>query len=89
MSSKYAQRRNTYGDLFSDEELGVARHLTNEYWRTNRCLRRVHRFDELVQDCLIHWLDVRETYNAERGSVPEDLHVGVWWRTSFADAFAT
>lgn len=68
MSSNYASKRSTYGDLFSDEELGVVRHLVHEYRRTNRCLLWVHGFDELVQDCLVHWLDVRETYNAEKGA---------------------
>ena len=68
MSSNYASKRSTYGDLFFDEELGVVRHLVHEYRRTNRCLLWVHGFDELVQDCLVHWLDVRETYNAEKGA---------------------
>jgi RNA polymerase sigma factor (sigma-70 family) len=58
-----AQKR--YGDLFSDEELGVVMYLVHSYWRSNNCLRWVYEREELVQDCLIHWLDNRESYHAE------------------------
>lgn len=39
-------------------EIAVAKKLVGEYRRRSRILGR-HEFDDLVQDCLLHWIGVR------------------------------
>ena len=40
-------------------EIAVAKKLVGEYRRRSRILGR-HEFDDLVQDCLLHWIAVRQ-----------------------------
>lgn len=68
MSPKYASKRNTYGDLFASWEIAVAKNLILKYERTYRCLKRVHEFEDLLQECLLHWWEVRETYDGTLGA---------------------
>lgn len=68
MSQKSAQKRNAYGDVFSDWEIAIAKKLILEYGRTYRCLKRVHEFEDLLQECLSHWLEKRGSYREGRGA---------------------
>jgi len=54
-----------YGGLFEGWELSVAKRLVNDYRKQWKCLER-EGFDDLLQECLIHWLDVRDGYDAGR-----------------------
>ena len=56
-----------YGGLFESWELGVAKRVINDYRREHRNLAR-EGFDDLLQECLIHWLDVRDQYDPSRGA---------------------
>ena len=56
-----------YGGLFESWELGVAKRVINDYRREHRNLAR-EGFDDLLQECLIHWLDVRDQYDPGRGA---------------------
>lgn len=55
----------SYGSLFENWEIGVARKLINDYRRKWKCLER-EDFDDLLQECLMHWLEVRSEYNPSR-----------------------
>ena len=46
------------GDGLDKWEIAVAKKLVGEYRRRSRILGR-HEFDDLVQDCLLHWIGVR------------------------------
>lgn len=54
-----------YGGLFEGWELAVAKRLVNDYRKQWKCLER-EGFDDLLQECLMHWLDVRDGYDAGR-----------------------
>ena len=48
------------GDGLDKWELAVAKKIVGEYRRRSRILARLE-FDDLVQDCLLHWVGVRRT----------------------------
>ena len=54
-----------YGGLFESWEVAVVKNLINDYRRKWRFLKR-EGFDDLLQECLIHWLDVRDGYEVSR-----------------------
>lgn len=56
-----------YGGLFESWELAVAKKVINDYRKERKCLER-EGFDDLLQECLIHWLDVRDQYDPNRGA---------------------
>ena len=56
-----------YGGLFESWELGVAKRVISDYRRKDKSLAR-EGFDDLLQECLIHWLDVRGQYDPARGA---------------------
>ena len=56
-----------YGGLFESWELAVAKKVINDYRKKYKCLER-EGFDDLLQECLIHWLDVRDRYDPARGA---------------------
>jgi len=56
-----------YGGLFESWELGVAKKVISDYRREHKNLER-EGFDDLLQECLIHWLDVRDQYDPARGA---------------------
>jgi len=56
-----------YGGLFESWELGVAKKVIDDYRKKYKCLER-EGFDDLLQECLIHWLDVRDRYDPGRGA---------------------
>ena len=54
-----------YRDLFEDSEIAVAKKLVNEFRRMLPCLQR-EGFEDLLQECLVHWLSAKETYDPAR-----------------------
>lgn len=56
-----------YGGLFESWELGVTKRVIDDYRREHRSLQR-EGFDDLLQECLIHWLEVRDQYDPGRGA---------------------
>jgi RNA polymerase sigma-70 factor (ECF subfamily) len=56
-----------YGGLFESWELAVAKKIINAYRKKWKCLER-EGFDDLLQECLIHWMDVRDRYDPGRGA---------------------
>jgi RNA polymerase sigma-70 factor (ECF subfamily) len=46
------------GDGLDKWEIAVAKRVVGEFRRRSRILRR-EEFDDLVQDCLLHWIGVR------------------------------
>ena len=54
-----------YGGLFESWEIAVAKRLINDYRKAWSCLGR-EGFDDLLQECLVHWLDVRDGYDSGR-----------------------
>jgi RNA polymerase sigma factor (sigma-70 family) len=47
-----------YGDGLQQWEIAVAKKLVGEFRRRSRSLER-EEFDDLMQDCLTHWIEVR------------------------------
>jgi len=65
-----------YGGLFESWELAVAKKVINDYRKERKCLER-EGFDDLLQECLIHWLDVRDRYDPGRGASKKTYMAGV------------
>ena len=55
----------SYGRLFEGWEIAVTKRLINDYRKKWKCLEREDA-DDLMQECLMHWLEVRDTYDAGR-----------------------
>lgn len=56
-----------YGGLFESWEFAVAKKVINDYRKNYKCLER-EGFDDLLQECLIAWLDARDKYDSGRGA---------------------
>jgi len=56
-----------YGGLFESWEIAVAKRIIDDYRKKHKSLER-EGFDDLLQECLIHWLEVRDRYDASRGA---------------------
>lgn len=56
-----------YGALFEDWELALVRKVINDYRKERNYLKR-ESFDDLLQECLMRWLEVRERYDPARGA---------------------
>ncbi len=54
-----------YKGLFEDWEIAVAKKLINGFQREWEYLER-EGFDNLLQECLIHWMEVRNKYDPNR-----------------------
>ncbi len=54
-----------YRVLFQDWEIAVAKKLVNEFQGKWRCLER-EDFDDLLQECLIHWFFAKDDYDSTR-----------------------
>jgi len=65
-----------YGGLFEGWEIAVIKKLIKEYREKYKCLRR-ESFDDLLQECLICWLDLRERYDPRRGASKKVFMAGV------------
>jgi RNA polymerase sigma factor (sigma-70 family) len=50
-------------------EIAVAKKLVGEYRRRSRILER-YEFDDLVQDCLLHWIAVRQKVASDPDNPP-------------------
>lgn len=57
----------SYGDLFEDWEIAVAKKLVNEYRKEWRCLQQ-QEFDDLLQECLSHWFFARDKFGPDKGA---------------------
>ena len=57
-----------YGDLFADWEVQVVEAVVRKFWKTSPRLRAVYDQEDLIQECLIHWHGVRNSYLADRGA---------------------
>ena len=55
------------GDGLDKWEIAVAKKVVGEFRRRSRILRR-EEFDDLVQDCLLHWIGVRSKLAPELSS---------------------
>ena len=65
-----------YGKLFESWELATAKSIINEYREKYKYLRQ-ESFDDLLQDCLICWLDLRERYDPGREASKKTFMAGV------------
>lgn len=54
----------SYKGLFQGWEVAVAKNLTNEFKKKWQCLD-IDGFEDLLQECLIHWLFVKDRYDPE------------------------
>lgn len=61
--------RLDYGGLFEGWELAIARRLIKAYQLEWPALG-AQDFEDLLQECLLHWHGVRERYDGERGASP-------------------
>lgn len=51
-----------YRGFFEDWEIGVAKNIINKFRKEKRCLE-MEDFDDLVQECLVHWYFVKDKYD--------------------------
>ncbi|MDD5422577.1 MAG: sigma-70 family RNA polymerase sigma factor [Candidatus Omnitrophica bacterium] len=56
-----------YGALFEDWELALVKKVINDYRKERKYLKR-EGFDDLLQECLMRWLEVRDRYDPARGA---------------------
>lgn len=56
-----------YGGLFESWEIAVAKGVIDAYRKKYKYLER-EEFDDLLQECLISWLDARDKYDYHRGA---------------------
>jgi len=54
-----------YFGLFEDWEIAIAKKLVSDFIKTRRCFQE-YDFDDLMQECLTHWLSVRDGYDEGR-----------------------
>ncbi len=59
-----------YKGLFEDWEIAIAKKLINEFRREWEYLER-EEFDDLLQECLIHWMEVKDKYDPNREASPK------------------
>jgi hypothetical protein len=71
------------GDGLDKWEIAVAKKVVGEFRRRSRILGR-EEFDDLVQDCLLHWIGVRRKLAPIRTS-----HLWATWRRSCATSSPT
>jgi len=56
-----------YKGLFEDWEIAVVTKLVDDFRRHWQCLQR-EEFEDLLQECLIHWLFTKESYDSTKGA---------------------
>ncbi|MFH1374778.1 MAG: sigma-70 family RNA polymerase sigma factor [bacterium] len=56
-----------YDKLFQSWEIAVAKRLVHEFQNAWTCLGR-EDFDDLLQECLIHWYQAKGEYDRSRGA---------------------
>ncbi len=57
----------TYGDLFTDLEIAVTKQVISQF-RASHSWLKVMDFEDLLQECLIHWFLQRSKFNPSRGT---------------------
>jgi RNA polymerase sigma-70 factor (ECF subfamily) len=57
----------TYGDLFADWEMAVAKQAISRFQARIPRFKGMY-FDDLLQECLIHWLLQRSRFQPSRGA---------------------
>lgn len=58
---------SNYGGLFESWEIAVAKKIISDYRKEHAYLAR-EGLDDLLQECLIRWLEVRDRYDPARGA---------------------
>jgi DNA-directed RNA polymerase specialized sigma24 family protein len=58
---------SNYGDLFADWEMAVAKQAISGFQARNPRFKGLH-FEDLLQECLIHWLLQRSKFQPSRGA---------------------
>ena len=58
---------SNYKGLFEDWEIAVTIKLVNEFQRNWPCLQR-EEFEDLLQECLTHWLFNKDSYDPTEGA---------------------
>jgi len=58
---------SNYRGLFEDWEIAVVTKLVDDFRRHWQCLQR-EEFGDLLQECLIHWLFTKESYDSTKGA---------------------
>ena len=59
-----------YRGLFNDWEIAIAKKLVDDFQRKWECLKQ-EEFDDLLQECLTHWLFVKDSYDEGREASPK------------------
>ena len=59
-----------YGKCYRDWEVKIAMKLVGKFQKKWKCLR-VENFNEIVNECLIHWYSVRHKYDPTRKTSQE------------------
>lgn len=54
-----------YGRIFKDWEIAITKKLISEFKKQWACLK-LEEFDDLLQECLSHWYQVREKFDPTR-----------------------
>lgn len=60
----------SYKGLFQRWEMAVARNLVNEFKKKWRCLD-IDDFEDILQECLTHWLFVKDKYDPSSEASPQ------------------
>lgn len=58
---------SNYKGLFDDWEIAIVTKLVNDFRKAWQCLQR-EEFEDLLQECLIHWLFAKEHYDSNKGA---------------------
>jgi RNA polymerase sigma factor (sigma-70 family) len=72
-----------YKDLFNDWEIAIAKKLVWEFKENWKCLEK-EDFEDLLQECLIHWLFARDTYDKTR-EASQKTYMGKVTRNKLTD----
>jgi len=57
---------SSYGDLFEGWEIAVAKKLVAQFLANHPWLKTLE-FDDILQECLVHWYFQRGTFQADKG----------------------
>ena len=72
-----------YKSLFNNWEIAIAKKLVGEFQGNWKCLEW-EEFEDLLQECLIHWLFARDRYDATR-EASEKTYMGKVIRNKLTD----
>ena len=57
----------TYGDLFTEWEIAIAKKVVSHFQTSYSWLKGLE-FEDLLQECLIHWCLNRDKFQKDRGA---------------------